>query len=164
MQAGYHGKTTWLNAMSICWEAALLKGPMKRLAASITFLAMLAACDSSRPSDSLVVESVASKIALAGGTAEQINFVKNGSVSDVSCSAGEITTCDFEIDSNGITRVSEQGTLVTPWDKVTALHTYETGFILEVGAGGMPVPFRVLSPAQRKELTSLVARHTAGAT
>ena len=75
-----------------------------------------------------------------------------------------IGTCDFEIDSNGITRVSKQGTLVTPWDKVTALHTYETGFIVEVGAGGMPVPFRVLSPAQRKELTSLVARHTAGAT
>ena len=75
-----------------------------------------------------------------------------------------IGTCDFEIDGNGITRVSKQGTLVTPWDKVTALHTYETGFILEVGAGGMPVPFRVLSPEQRKELTSLVARHTAGAT
>ncbi|NHZ41047.1 hypothetical protein [Massilia aquatica] len=70
---------------------------MKRYASALLPLAILCACDSSRPSDSLIVEAVASKIAFVGGTPDQISLVKNGSVSDVSCSAGEITTCDFEI-------------------------------------------------------------------
>lgn len=61
--------------------------------------AMLCACDSPRPSDSLILDAVASKVALAGGTSEQINFVKNGYVSDVSCSTGEVTSCDFEINN-----------------------------------------------------------------
>lgn len=68
-----------------------------------------------------------------------------------------VGTCDFTIDETGVTRRSRQGETVVPWSKVTALHAYETGYIIEVGPGGMPVPFRVLSAEQREMLPSMVA-------
>ena len=74
-----------------------------------------------------------------------------------------IGTCDFSIDHTGINRNSKQGKTLVPWSKVTALHTYETGYIIEAGSGGMPVPFRVLSESQKEQLTSMVAQYAGAA-
>ena len=74
--------------------------------------------------------------------------------------ARRIGSCDFAIDQMGIARTSRQGKTLVPWSKVTALRTYETGYILEVGSGGMPVPFRVLSKSQKELLPSMVAQYS----
>lgn len=68
-----------------------------------------------------------------------------------------VGSCQFTVDHNGIHRHSRQGETLVPWSKVTALHAYEAGYILEIGQGGMPVPFRVLSPGQKEQLSSMVA-------
>jgi len=77
-----------------------------------------------------------------------------------------IGACDFVIDKSGIARNSKQGQTIVPWSKVTALHTYDTGYIIEVKPGGMPVPFRALSQDQRDKIAYLFATyaHTGGAT
>ncbi|GAB6197333.1 YcxB family protein [Lysobacter xanthus] len=69
--------------------------------------------------------------------------------------------CRFRIDELGITRWSK-GNRVThvPWAEVSGVKEFRVGYLLEKGEGGLPVPFRVLSAAQREALQRLVQFHT----
>lgn len=70
--------------------------------------------------------------------------------------------CHFEIDTSGVTRRSKGGRLVhLPWVEVSGVREFPVGYLIEKGASGMPVPFRVLSPTQRSVLAELLRSHVA---
>jgi hypothetical protein len=70
--------------------------------------------------------------------------------------------CHFEIDRSGVTRRSKGGRVVClPWAEVSGVKEFAVGYLIEKGDGGMPVPFRVLSPRQRSALAALFQLHVA---
>ena len=70
--------------------------------------------------------------------------------------------CHFHIDGSGVTRQSKGGREVhLPWPEVSGVKEFSVGYLIEKGEGGMPVPFRVLSPRQRSDLAALVHLHVA---
>jgi hypothetical protein len=64
--------------------------------------------------------------------------------------------CDFTIDENGIRRVTKDGTLVTPWKDVKAVHRYSEGYFIEKAKGAMPLPYRCFTPETRAAMDALI--------
>lgn len=58
--------------------------------------------------------------------------------------------CSFVIDAEGLRRSSKRGTSGVPWARVQAVHVYRRGYLVELGSGAVPVPFRVLSADARQ--------------
>ena len=70
-----------------------------------------------------------------------------------------IGTCHFKIDQAGINRRSKQGETSVPWSDVITVYRYPSGYLIQMGRGGMPIPFRVLSEDQRELLSSMIAQY-----
>lgn len=68
-----------------------------------------------------------------------------------------VGSCEFHVDADGITRTSNEGPVLVPWSDVVALHTYEAGYLIELGEGAMPVPYRVLSPGEVERFPLVVS-------
>ena len=65
--------------------------------------------------------------------------------------------CHFRIDPSGITRRSKGGREVhVPWADVSGAKAFSVGYLIEIGDGGMPIPFRVLSGPQQAALAALL--------
>jgi len=69
-----------------------------------------------------------------------------------------IGSCAFLVDVRGITRTSNEGPVLVPWARVVALHAYETGYLVELREGAMPIPYRVLSSAEVERLPQMVSK------
>jgi hypothetical protein len=54
----------------------------------------------------------------------------------------KVGRCSFSVDGEGIVRASNAGKLTVPWSKVTAVHRYTPGLLIEKREGGYadPVP------------------------
>lgn len=57
--------------------------------------------------------------------------------------------CHFSIDAAGLSRRTRRGAGSVAWSEVKAVHTYSQGFLIELGHGAVPIPFRVLSTGQQ---------------
>jgi hypothetical protein len=68
-----------------------------------------------------------------------------------------VGACDFTIDKDGLVRRSKSGEIVVPWADVVAVHRYPDGYLIAKENGAMPIPFRVLSARQRRDLKALLA-------
>jgi hypothetical protein len=66
--------------------------------------------------------------------------------------------CEFRIDAQGIQRVTRLGTLDLPWTQVVAVHRYTQGYLVRKANGGIPLPYRCFTPAQRQGMELLVER------
>ena len=60
--------------------------------------------------------------------------------------------CDFVLDGEGVTRRTRRGSGSVPWSRIKAIHAYTPGLLVELGEGAVPLPFRVLTDAQRAEI------------
>ena len=67
--------------------------------------------------------------------------------------------CDFTIDDSCIRRRTARGELIVPWEKVTRVHRFRPGYLIEKASGAMPIPLRCLDAAQRERLDALIAEH-----
>ena len=65
--------------------------------------------------------------------------------------------CDFRIDSTGIVRSAKSGVVTVPWSDLVAIHEYPAGYLFAKKTGAMPVPYRVLTDAQRLALDHFIA-------
>lgn len=63
--------------------------------------------------------------------------------------------CDFMIDAHGIERRSRRGASCVPWSRVQAVHMYPQGYLIELAAGAVPLPYRVMQPAARQQFEAL---------
>ena len=66
-----------------------------------------------------------------------------------------IGACQFQIGDSGIVRESRHGKKKILWREVTGIRRYNSGYLIELGTGAMPIPYRVLSPVQRVNVESL---------
>jgi len=64
--------------------------------------------------------------------------------------------CAFHIDAAGIRRTTAGGALNVPWSKVTAIHRYSPGYLIEKVGGALPIPYRCLTENQRGDFEQLV--------
>lgn len=60
--------------------------------------------------------------------------------------------CSFRIDATGIERRSDIGTLVRTWADIDGVRRYRQGYLLMMGRGGMPIPYRCLDRKQQATL------------
>jgi len=67
-----------------------------------------------------------------------------------------IGRCRFIIDKSQISRQSKGGTVSVPWSELISVHRFERGWLLDKGNGAMPIPFRVLTTAQRQFMSELI--------
>lgn len=63
-----------------------------------------------------------------------------------------IGRCSFRIDATGIRRTSRSGTLVRAWADIDGVRRYRHGYLLMLGRGGMPIPYRCLDRKQQATL------------
>lgn len=63
-----------------------------------------------------------------------------------------IGRCAFRIDAAGIRRTSLTGTLVRAWAEIDGVRRYRQGYLLMMGRGGMPIPYRCLDRKQQATL------------
>lgn len=68
-----------------------------------------------------------------------------------------VGACNFRIDSAGIVRSSKSGVVTVPWSDLVAIHEYPAGYLFAKKTGAMPVPYRVLTDAQRLALDHFIA-------
>lgn len=62
--------------------------------------------------------------------------------------------CAFTLSSEGVTRNSRDGVVTIPWSCVQALRKYDSSYLVDMGDGAMPIPFRVLSVEQQRAIES----------
>ncbi len=67
--------------------------------------------------------------------------------------------CSFKITPTEICRSSKGRNLVVPWTEITEVYSCRRGLVLGKPRGGMPIPDRALSVAQRAELREIIAGH-----
>ncbi|GHA83891.1 YcxB family protein [Cognatilysobacter bugurensis] len=67
--------------------------------------------------------------------------------------------CRFRIDANEIRRISKNGEAVVPWNQIRAVYDCKSGLLLMKENGGLPIPDRVLSTGQRRQLRAFVDLH-----
>ena len=60
--------------------------------------------------------------------------------------------CQFDFTESGVTRISKLGELQTPWSEVKHVYALSRAFLIVKPQGGMPVPYRCMSPAQHEQL------------
>ena len=72
-------------------------------------------------------------------------------------------TYDFTIDEHGILRSSTAGVTVLGWDDVKAVRRYSRGYLLVLGQGTLPIPFRCLQAGQAAEIDGFAAAFKAAA-
>ena len=65
-----------------------------------------------------------------------------------------VGTCTFTLCSEGVTRSSKGGAVTIPWSRIEALRKYNSSYLVDMGDGAMPIPFRVLSTHQRCAIES----------
>lgn len=63
-----------------------------------------------------------------------------------------VQRCAFHIDAAGIRRTSRTGTLVRAWADIDGVRRYRQGYLLMMGRGGMPIPYRCLDRKQQATL------------
>lgn len=63
-----------------------------------------------------------------------------------------VQRCAFRIDAAGIRRTSRMGTLVRAWADIDGVRRYRQGYLLLMGRGGMPIPYRCLDRKQQATL------------
>jgi class 3 adenylate cyclase len=68
----------------------------------------------------------------------------------------KVGRCSFALDSERIVRTSKIGKLTIPWADVVAVHRYTPGLLIEKQRGGVPIPYRCLTPSQRASVEALV--------
>jgi hypothetical protein len=59
--------------------------------------------------------------------------------------------CRFTIDVGGIERRTNDGSLFAAWTDVVAVHRYSQAYLIDKGHGGMPIPYRCLTVAERAQ-------------
>lgn len=64
--------------------------------------------------------------------------------------------CSFVIDQTGIRRRTAAGELSIPWSRVTEVHHFSPGYLIEKERGAVPIPYRCLSENQRSAIEALV--------
>ena len=72
--------------------------------------------------------------------------------------AARVGRCSFNIDIAGVVRISKGGELRIPWGKVTAVHRYTPGLLIEKIGGAVPIPYRCLTSEQRASLDAFVKK------
>ena len=65
--------------------------------------------------------------------------------------------CRFAIDAHGIERRAGGGRLAFAWDEVRAVHRLRGAYLVDKGAGGLPLPYRCFDAAQREAFEQLLA-------
>ena len=70
--------------------------------------------------------------------------------------------CQFEFTEFAVTRTCKLGELHTSWGEVRHVYALSRAFLIVKAQGGMPVPYRCLSPAQHAELGAFFTSLNAG--
>lgn len=66
--------------------------------------------------------------------------------------------CSFSIDDTGIRRRTAVSNVVVAWPQVKRVFRYAPGYVIEVGRGAMPIPYRCLTERQRATFEELLGR------
>jgi hypothetical protein len=65
--------------------------------------------------------------------------------------------CIFEFTPQGLSRTSKGHTASRSWKDITMVHRLSAAYLIELrGGGAMPVPYRVLSSAERTAFEALI--------
>lgn len=66
-------------------------------------------------------------------------------------------TCRFAFSEQALTRTSRAGVKTVAWSDVLRVRRFSSAYLIEVAAGGLPLPYRCLDASQRAAFDALLA-------